>query len=125
MINRPHHLAAALLLSLTLGLHWAVLQSVAWVAMLVERTHEASFSLAVETTFDGRHPCRICQVVEAGKSVEKDAHTFVKQAPFEISSPALPTFQVQPPRMAPFLVREAPGLESRSDRPPLPPPRLA
>lgn len=125
MRNRPHHLVAALLLSLTLGLHWAGLQSVAWVAMLVERTHEASFSLAVETTFDGRHPCRLCQVVEAGKSVEKDVPSFVKQAPFELSSPTLPTFEVQPPRIASSPRREVLGLESRSERPPLPPPRLA
>ena len=41
------------LLILTIGGHWAVLQSVAWVGMAVSYSQNASFKEALQKTFDG------------------------------------------------------------------------
>ncbi|MGE3310491.1 MAG: hypothetical protein AB7O66_11010 [Limisphaerales bacterium] len=59
---------AVVLLSLSLGLHWAVLQSVAWTTMLAKRVQAGSVWDAVQSTFDGSSPCRLCLAVKAGKA---------------------------------------------------------
>jgi hypothetical protein len=57
-------------LCLSLGLHWLALQSVAWTAMLVSNACRVPLSQAVETTFDGTHPCHLCHAVAEGKKTE-------------------------------------------------------
>jgi hypothetical protein len=59
------------LLILTLGLHWALLQGVAWAGMLITYAQEASLQEAVAKTFDGQHPCPLCKVVKQGREQEK------------------------------------------------------
>ena len=46
-----------------LGLHWAALQSVAWVGMLFTYSQSGSVASAIEKTFDGRHPCPLCNAI--------------------------------------------------------------
>jgi hypothetical protein len=58
------------MLSLTLGLQWTVLQSIAWAGMLVQFSRQCSLGQAVAKTFDGLHPCPICQLVRAAKKSE-------------------------------------------------------
>lgn len=60
-----------LTLVLSLGLHWAVLQSVAWAGMLVKYSQDASFSEAWSKTFDGKHPCKLCTSIQKGRAEEK------------------------------------------------------
>ena len=50
-----------------IGLHWAALQSVAWVGMLVSYSHSGSVASAFEKTFDGRHPCPLCKAISKGE----------------------------------------------------------
>jgi hypothetical protein len=50
-----------------LGLHWAALQSVAWVGMLISYSHSGSLASAIEKTFDGRHPCPLCNAIRKGE----------------------------------------------------------
>jgi len=57
-------------LTLAVGLHWVVLQSVAWTAMLVKYTKQQSLGVAICQTFDGDHPCSLCHVVNKGKNSE-------------------------------------------------------
>ncbi|MBL9128401.1 MAG: hypothetical protein JNL97_12175 [Verrucomicrobiales bacterium] len=64
----PVRILAVALLSLTLGLHWGLLQVAAWGSMLVERSRTASLEEAIRTTFDGQHPCKLCLVVQEAKS---------------------------------------------------------
>jgi hypothetical protein len=71
-MNRGTRHFTALMLALTLGLHWTVLQSVAWMTMLVNYTVESSFGEAVAKTFDGRHPCKLCIAVNEGKQSERE-----------------------------------------------------
>ena len=72
------------------GGHWAVIQSVAWTQMLWTYALESeSIADAVEKTFDGQHPCKLCvgiaktqkdqgknPMLAAAKKVEAFAATF-------------------------------------------------
>lgn len=64
-------LLSVLLLVLSLGLHWAVLQTVAWAGMLVAYSKDATASEAISKTFDGQHPCPLCKAIEQGRQQEK------------------------------------------------------
>ena len=59
----------ALVMALAVG-QWSILQSVAWAGMLVARAQQQGLTEAVATTFDGQHPCVVCQMVTALKSSE-------------------------------------------------------
>jgi hypothetical protein len=61
-----------LVLVLSLGLHWALLQTVAWTGMIISYSRDASFSEAVSKTFDGEHPCPMCKVIKKARAEEKD-----------------------------------------------------
>ncbi|MBN8418200.1 MAG: hypothetical protein J0L73_04730 [Verrucomicrobia bacterium] len=53
---------------LSLGVHWALLQGVAWAGMLVSFASEGSVMEAVQKTFDGQHGCALCKKVKEGNS---------------------------------------------------------
>ena len=58
-------LVAALMISI--GLHWAVMQSVAWVGMAVAYSVQTgSVVQGFSDTFDGQHGCPLCHAVEEG-----------------------------------------------------------
>ena len=63
-------LCCALYLS---GAHWMLLQSTAWTGMLISRSIHASVSEALETTFDGQHPCRMCSAIADAKQTEQQS----------------------------------------------------
>ena len=92
--------------------------------MLADNFATTSFSAALQRTFDGKHPCRLCKVIAAGKKSEKKADTVLRLKKFEgLSQPA--AIALPPP--ASFSLAEAPNpfLEARSLAPPTPPPRAA
>jgi hypothetical protein len=80
MISRKHTAApvplarrvVVLLVCLSLGMHWSVLQGIAWTGMLISNLAENSVVEAVEKTFDGEHPCPLCLAVKEGQKKEKD-----------------------------------------------------
>ena len=61
-----------LLLCLALGLHWALVQGIAWAEMFIDFASEGSVIEAVEKTFDGQHPCPLCAKVKEGNRDSKD-----------------------------------------------------
>ncbi|MEZ5388149.1 MAG: hypothetical protein R3F13_21795 [Prosthecobacter sp.] len=67
----------AVVMMISIGAPWAVLQSVAWVGMSVAYSvRVGSVVEGVAQTFDGRHPCALCQTVAEGTRTEngkKDA----------------------------------------------------
>ena len=75
VFSRPVKSACRVLITLALvlsiGLHWAVLQSAAWVGMIVSYSHEGSITLALEKTFDGEHPCALCHLVQEGSQQDQ------------------------------------------------------
>ena len=76
------------------GGHWTVLQSVAWVGMVVSYTQtDDSLASAVEKTFDGQHPCDLCEVVKDGRNADREQDvqkTLVKLDGVLVEQRALP-----------------------------------
>ena len=110
---------------LSLGMHWTVLQGVAWTGMFLANLNEGTVTEAVEKTFDGEHPCPLCLAVKKGQKKEKDdsePSTAKSVKKFEAVLVA-ETRLVAPPaeiRSFPWLVSR---FEGRSERPSMPPPR--
>jgi len=74
-VHRPLSKFARLFLAFAVliasGGHWAALQSVAWTRMLAVNVRHSSVVVALEKTFDGRHPCRLCKSIASAKQKEK------------------------------------------------------
>lgn len=60
-----------LTLVLSLGAHWALLQTVAWTGMVIRYSQDGSFGEALSKTFDGKHPCGLCKMIQKGRAEEK------------------------------------------------------
>ena len=107
-----------------IGGHWVFLQSIAWVGMVVSYSQDATLTVALQKTFDGRHPCRLCKFVEHGKQAQEKQEVvktetkldflLAQPAPALIAPAALPAAAAVP--------RDA---SIRPSPPPTPPPRLA
>lgn len=61
-----------LLLATSLGLHWGLLQSVAWTGMLIDHLGVRSLDEAVSMTFDGAHPCELCLAIDEARATATD-----------------------------------------------------
>ena len=114
-----------LALVVSLGAHWALLQSVAWVGMIVTYAQEATLAEAVRMTFDGEHPCRLCKVIKADRATEKKQDTENGQVGAKLELAPLPSlvnflFTSDPPGIP---VGDTYGM-TRRDAPPKPRPRL-
>jgi hypothetical protein len=120
---RLPRLAIAAALACSIGLHWGFFQSVAWIGMVVSYSQDGSVGEALTKTFDGKHPCALCNAIAAGKKSEKKSEFPIAGKKFEFSYSA--TVFVF---CAPAHFWEASGLEKSADSlnhtPPLPPPRL-
>jgi len=67
----------ALSLLVASGAHWVLLQGVAWTQMLVDYSRTGSVAAAVAKTFDGKHPCQLCdRVVKESGSERKVPASF-------------------------------------------------
>lgn len=89
-----------LALVLSIGGHWAFLQSVAWVGMAMTYSKHASFSQALERTFDGHHLCKLCKIVRAGKKAEDRSHSKMELKKFDLIGSAPQFFLFQSPSIA-------------------------
>jgi hypothetical protein len=115
-----------LLTCLSLGMHWTVLQGVAWTGMFISNLNQVSVVEAVEKTFDGEHPCPLCLAVKEGQKQEKDdskplaAKSVKKFEAVLVAETRLvaPSAEI---RSFPWLVS---SFEGRSERPSMPPPRV-
>lgn len=107
-----------------LGGQWLALQSVAWVGMIAKYAQSERLAVAIEKTFDGQHPCRLCQVVNTGRS-EEQRHQVVETT---FKYDAILTSSIEAPLPAisnvVYVVGSAAGVP-RSVAPPTPPPRVA
>jgi len=71
VLRRPTQWMVVLLLIVSVGGHWAVLQGVAWATMLTRFSQTMSLAQAAGFTFDGRHPCALCKAVRQGQEAER------------------------------------------------------
>jgi hypothetical protein len=121
---RLARLVLILALAVSVGLHWGFLQSVAWVGMVVNYSRNASFAEALGKTFDGKHPCKLCQVIQKRRAEGKQQDQQRGQ-----SGPKLEPAMVWHAMDFDFscaredIFPSIPGLISRSDPPPKPRPR--
>jgi len=60
-----------LTLVFSMGLHWTLLQTVAWTGMIVSYSRNAPFAEAVARTFDGKHSCPMCLMIRNGRQQEE------------------------------------------------------
>jgi hypothetical protein len=126
MARRCGTCLVVLALVLTTGGHWAVLQVSAWAGMLVRFSQEGPVGEAISKTFDGQHPCRLCQLVRQGRADEqsKDSPVVVLKldglAPMVGESLLIPRQTGRTVGFACVMVALR-----RPHSPPVPPPRAA
>ena len=116
-------LVASLMFSI--GLHWVVLQSVAWAGMVVTYTmQEGSLLEGVSQTFDDSHPCELCHTIKESRKSEKKApeRTDSKQK-IDLALPLPGRIILTPPTSALATLADFPRAFARSICPPKPPPR--
>lgn len=123
MFKRCGNVLLAAALFLTTGTHWAVLQSIAWVNMMVCYSEKAPVAVALRETFDGHHPCPLCKAIAAAKKSEKKTE-FTLQTPRLEFPPAPENFALVAPARFEFLpAANDSSAESLPHKPPVPPPR--
>jgi len=71
VFSRLPKLAIVAALACSIGLHWAIFQSVAWMGMVVSYAQSGSIGDALAKTFDGNHPCPLCKEIAKSKQSEK------------------------------------------------------
>lgn len=122
MLKKIGHVLLIIAVLTAMGTHWFVLQSVAWTSMLMDNLNSNSVVQAVGRTFDGKHPCRLCNLIGKGKQTEKKSDLRVEWKKFEFSY-APSTFLFSPPSSfcAQVPVQETADLLTHT--PPVPPPR--
>ncbi len=106
----------------TTGLHWAVLQSVAWTTMLADNLRTQSLAEAVTHTFDGKHPCCLCQAIAAGRKSDqkKEFTTPIQKLEFP---PVKENFVLIAPSSFQLLPQANTFADFLTQKPPTPPPR--
>ena len=115
----------ALALLQLLGGHWAVLQTGAWMGMIVQYSQQAGLKAGLAQTFDGEHPCSVCKAIQAGKKHEqKKAPLLQAQLKQDYLAPGN-RFQVHVGWVAMKYPSASARLESMAFEPAVPPPRSA
>jgi hypothetical protein len=72
LLSRFSRIVTFIALLQILGGHWAILQTAAWVGMVVSYTQsDSSLPEALKKTFDGDHPCVVCKMVKSGRASEE------------------------------------------------------
>jgi hypothetical protein len=122
MFRCAGRIATITALCLSIGLHWIALQSLAWTTMVIDFSKRAPLCQAIAQTFDGKHPCSLCHVVNKAKDSEKKPDVQSATLKIDIICAAL-AYRID----RPFVSYEYPLTDCFSSRlghsPPVPPPR--
>ena len=109
----------------SIGGHWAVLQSVAYTRMLLEFAQHDSWCTAMKKTFDERYACPLCPKI-------RDGYNRQHHAPPSLDGMHQPEFLAPSSGLvfsSPEIAAEIALISSRatdfSNAPPTPPPRVA
>lgn len=124
MFLRCGRLLVVLALVIVIGGHWALLQSAAWIGMAVSFSQCEPVSVALQKTFDGEHPCKLCKLVKAGKASEqkRDLQKLEGKLDFNLVAGACGLF---PPKPFRHFIPESERARLRAEAPLLEPPRAA
>jgi hypothetical protein len=122
VLVRLPKLLIALALAISIGLHWTVLQMVAWTGMVISYSQGAPLTQAVVKTFDGNHPCNLCKQIAKGKKSEKKV-----EYQFDANKVKFAHASIEFIFSAPPLFWEVRAVNDAADllthAPPVPPPR--
>jgi hypothetical protein len=113
----------ALALMVSIGGHWAALQSVAWVGMIIDYSHGSCLTVAIDKTFDGKHPCCLCRAIAAGKKSERKQEASLQKDDLKFASAKQSFVLVAPSHFELVSLLENPPADSLAQEPPFPPPR--
>lgn len=72
LLSRIARLVVVGAICLSLGMHWALLQGIAWTGMLISFAREGAVVEAVQKTFDGKHGCTLCHKVKEGRESNRN-----------------------------------------------------
>ncbi|MFM6170927.1 MAG: hypothetical protein ACKPB4_02065 [Sphaerospermopsis kisseleviana] len=115
----------AVALFLLAGGHWGAMQTMAWAGMLWNYTQtDGSLLSGVKKTFDGEHPCTMCDSIKTAKDKKQSKPVTLVSAKKIESLPA-PVRAVLPLRECRdfvFPVAAEVKLAARADAPPVPVP---
>ena len=124
MRNKLIQYTVVILLIVLIGGHWFLLQSVAWVAMFNRFSQNNSLATALIKTFDGKHPCQLCKIIEENRKSDrkKDAvKVGIKIDCFLLKDQSAPNRPDT--RLSNRFVVFSELALTRYERPPTPPPR--
>ncbi len=109
------------------GAQWLMLQSVAWTGMLFTYSRQAPLLEAVQMTFDGNHPCSLCEHIRTAEkdTPQKDQFGSQTSAGIVILGTLVenPTVCAPSPSARLRIERHDTASSSRSEQPLSPPPR--
>jgi hypothetical protein len=107
------------------GGQWYVLQGIAWVNMIREYSQMVPFSQAVEMTLSGQYPCSICKAIAEKQRDENAKMASLDKLEKKALSPGFAWRQPERPADIFHFAAHSQFLVTRSDAPPVPPPRCA
>jgi hypothetical protein len=71
VLKQVKNTAVVVALIFSIGLHWPLLQSVAWVNMIATFSKEIGLERAVAKTLSGKYPCKLCKFVKEAEKADK------------------------------------------------------
>lgn len=104
------------------GGHWAILQTGAWVGMVIDYSKSAGVEAGITKTFDGKHPCQLCLSIAKNKEKEGKQTANVSPAKLYLIYQA-PQWELTPPAVSAELELSFYLLNGTTLKPPVPPPR--
>jgi len=107
------------------GGHWGAMQTVAWAGMLWNYTQtDGSLLSGVKKTFDGEHPCTMCQSIKVAKEKQRSVPpTVVALKKIEsLPAPMCAALPFRDCRKFVFPVAATVRIVARADAPPVPVP---
>ncbi len=107
------------------GGHWGAMQVVAWAGMLVSYTQaDGSLLAGAKKTFDGEHPCTMCDSIKTAKEKEQSKPvTLVSAKKIEsVPAPVCAALPLRDCRDFVFPALATVRIVARADAPPVPVP---
>jgi hypothetical protein len=122
VLSRAARFCVLILLIISVGGQWALLQSAAWMGMLIDYSRDSSIKIAVSKTFDGKHPCCLCKAIAEGKKSEQKKEMQKSEGKIDFFLSEDICAQFFPPAMRPSMTL-SPVPTFWQSRPPKPVPR--
>ncbi len=125
MLRRTARFLIVAALMFSIGLHWVVLQSVAWASMLVTYSvQEGSVITGMSQTFDDDHPCPLCCAIKKGRhSEQKEPRQTDQKQKIDLALTFPGRVILTPPTPTLLPLPDFPHGIARRTKPPSPPPR--